>query len=215
MRAQLALLDRVGVEHVRLVDSARVCGGYPLLAAGHPDSFRWHATRVAQELARYRTVVMSCSACVYALRALYPAEGVHVPAEVLHLSELLAPLAGRIAPTAEARPVYYHDPCYLARYLDLTEAPRKVLGRVAEVRELGWSHRDTECCGGGGMLPKTMPAVADEMARRRLREVAAAGGGTVVTSCGTCKHILARSAPVGVDVRDLAEVVEERTRPAP
>jgi Fe-S oxidoreductase len=50
------------------------------------------------------------------------------------------------------------------------------------------------------------------MARRRLREVAAAGGGTVVTSCATCKHMLARNAPEGVKVRDLIEYVEERSR---
>jgi len=34
---------------------------------------------------------------------------------------------------------------------------------------------DTECCGGGGLLPKTMPAAADQMAKRRLAEVQAAG----------------------------------------
>src|SRR5204863_103818 len=103
----------------------------------------------------------------------------------------------------------YHDPCYLARHQHVMDAPRAVLARVADVRELAWSRGDTECCGGGGVLPKTMPAVADAMARRRLDEVAQAGGGTVVTSCGTCKHMLARNAPEGVVVRDLAELVEE------
>jgi Fe-S oxidoreductase len=83
------------------------------------------------------------------------------------------------------------------------------------VKEFAWSHGETECCGGGGVLPKTMPAVADAMAKRRLREVVEAGGGTVVTSCGTCKHMLARNAPPGVIVRDLVEYVEARTRPAP
>jgi Fe-S oxidoreductase len=69
IRAQLALLDRVGAEHVRLVDAPGMCGGYPLLAAGQPDVFRWHAGRVAAELNRYKTVVMNCSACVHTLRA--------------------------------------------------------------------------------------------------------------------------------------------------
>jgi Fe-S oxidoreductase len=214
VKAQLALFDRLGAEHVRIVDSDRTCGGYPLLAAGQPDVFRWHAARVAAELARYRTVIMSCSACVYTVRALYPAEGVHVSTEILHVSEYLTSLAERIPAPAEKTPAYYHDPCYLARYLSLTEPPRKLLARVAEVREFGWSHRDTECCGGGGLLPKTMPQVADEMARRRLHEIAHKGGGTVVTSCGTCKHMLARNAPTNVAVRDLVEIIEERTRPA-
>jgi fumarate reductase (CoM/CoB) subunit B len=210
VRAQLDLLDRLGETHVRLVDADRTCGGYPLLAAGHPDVFRWHAGRVAHELQRYRTVVMSCSACVYAVRVLYPAEGVRVSCEVKHVSEYLATFADRIPAPATRAKVAYHDPCYLARHLGVVDQPRKVLSRVAEVRELEWSGRDTECCGGGGVLPKTMPDVADAMARRRLEQAVAAGCGTVVTSCGTCKHMLARNAPEGVEVRDLVELVASR-----
>jgi Fe-S oxidoreductase len=209
--AQLALLDRIGAEHVKLVDAQRVCGGYPLLAAGHPDVFRWHAQRVAAELARYRTVVMGCSACVHALRVVYPAEGIHLPSEILHMAEFLESFTPRLQATDRAT-VWYHDPCYLARYQKVLESPRKLLGRVADVREFAWSHEDTECCGGGGVLPKTMPLVADEMARRRLREVARDGGGTVVTSCGTCKHMLARNAPQDVTVMDLGAFLEQRTR---
>jgi Fe-S oxidoreductase len=213
VRATLALLDRLGEGHVRIAATDNLCGGYPLLAAGHPDVFRWHAGRVAGELARYRKVVMGCSACVHAVRVLYPAEGVRVAAEVLHISEYLAPMAERIAARPDG-PVWYHDPCYLARHAGVVEEPRRLLARVAEVRELAWSRRDTECCGGGGVLPKTMPDVADAMARRRLAEVAAAGGGTVATSCPTCKHMLERNAPPGVVVRDVVELVEERSRPA-
>ncbi len=221
--AQLEVFDRVGAEHVRLVDSQAVCGGYPLLAAGLVEAFRWHAGRVAQELARFGTVVMTCSACVHTLRQLYPAEGVSIPAEILHVSEYLAQHVERLpravgaatsAAASAVETVWYHDPCYLARWEKVMEAPRRVLARVAEVREFAWSHGETECCGGGGVLPKTMPAVADAMARRRLHEVSEAGGGTVVTSCGTCKHMLARNAPAGVIVRDLVEYVESRTRPS-
>jgi Fe-S oxidoreductase len=209
--AQLALLDRLGGAKVALVDADRVCGGYPLLAAGHPDVFRWHAERVAHELLRYGKVVMSCSACVYALRVLYPAEGVRVGAEVVHVTEHLGNLAEKIPVATRREPVTYHDPCYLVRYLGVAEPPRRVLSRVAEVVELEWSGKDTECCGGGGVLPKTMPDVADAMARRRLAEVAARGGGTVVTSCGTCKHMLERNAPEGVVVKDLVALVAERS----
>lgn len=210
--AQLAVLDRVGADHVRLVDAQRMCGGYPLLAAGYPDVFRWHAARVAAELVRFSTVITNCSACVFALRVHYPAEGITLPVEILHISEYLARHAERLPRRPSGGPVYYHDPCYLARFNALTEAPRALLARVGDVREFGWSHQDTECCGGGGLLPKTMPNVADAMARRRLREISSCGGGTVATSCGTCKHMLARNAPSGVIVRDLIELIDERTR---
>jgi Fe-S oxidoreductase len=209
--ATLALFDRVGADHVRLVDAGRTCGGYPLLAAGYPDMFRWHATRVAAELKPYRTVIMNCSACVYTLRAQYPAEGVSLSPEILSLAEFLAQHADRLPAPRSRRSVYYHDPCYLARYAGATEPPRRVLSQVAEVREFGWSGADTECCGGGGLVPKTMPQVADGMARRRLRHISNRGGGTVVTSCATCAFMLRRNAPRGVEVHDLPGYLAEAT----
>ena len=210
--ALLRLLDRLGADHVRVAATRETCGGYPLLAAGHRDAFRWHAARVATELSRYRTVLMSCAACVYVLRQVYPQEGIQLSTQVLHTTEYLEPLAVRISGGARPASVWYHDPCFLSRHLGVVAAPRKLLARVAEVREFAWSGTDSECCGGGGLLAETMPSVANEMARRRLGEVADAGGGTVVTSCATCKHRLAENAPPGVTVRDLADLVEERWR---
>jgi Fe-S oxidoreductase len=75
------------------------------------------------------------------------------------------------------------------------------------VREFAWSGAQTECCGGAGLLPKTMPETADAMARRRLADIAARGGGTVVTSCATCAFMLKRNAPDRVSVSDLPHVV--------
>lgn len=209
-RAALHVLGRAGID-AELTSGQVGCAGYPLLAAGQPDVFRWHATRVAAALKRYRTVVVGCSACVYTLRVSYPAEGVDLGCEIVTLAELLsrAPRALPVAP--RRRSVYYHDPCYLARYVGVIDEPRRALDRVAEVRELPWSRQDTECCGGAGLLPKTMPEIADAMARRRLKDVSAQGGGVVVTSCGTCAHMLRRNAPSGVEVRDLASLLLEAT----
>ncbi len=209
--AAFAIFARIGAEQVRMVDAGLACCGYPLLAAGLTDLFRWHAGKVAGAMRRFRTVVVNCSACLYALRAQYEGEGVSVGTEVLSLAEFLAQHADRLPVPTTRKSVYYHDPCYLARYAGVLEPPRRVLGKVSNVREFGWSHQDTECCGGGGLLPKTMPATADAMARRRLAEVAAGGGGTVVTSCGTCAFMLRRNAPAGVDVADLPTALANLT----
>jgi Fe-S oxidoreductase len=202
--ASLALFERVGLEDVRLVDAPQACAGYPLLAAGHRDLFRWHAGRVASSLRGFRKIAINCSACLYALRAQYPAEGVNLRTEIVSLADLLAPVAGNLACPINKRSVYYHDPCYHARYNGVIDQPRRALAQLVEVREFGWSKIDTECCGGGGLLPKTMPLVADQMAKRRLSEVHAAGGGLVVTSCATCSFMLERNAPASVEVANLA-----------
>ena len=205
--ATLAVLDRVGLETVRIVDAPQACAGYPLIAAGHIDLFRWHAGRVAASLRGFRKIAIDCSACLYAIRAQYAAEGVGLRTEVVSLAELLAPASQNLACSLTRRSVYYHDPCYHARYNGVVEAPRRALAQLAEVRELAWNRNDTECCGGGGLLPKTMPMIADQMAKRRLAEVQATGGGLVVTSCATCTFMLRRNAPPSVEVANLATAI--------
>jgi Fe-S oxidoreductase len=207
--ASLAILERVGVEDVRLVEAPQACAGYPLLAAGHRDLFRWHAGRVAASLRGFRKVAINCSACLYAMRTQYAAEGVSLRTEVVSLAELLAPAASNLACQLTRRSVYYHDPCYHARYNNVVDQPRRALAQLAEVREFGWNKTDTECCGGGGLLPKTMPRVADQMAKRRLAEVQATGGGLVVTSCATCTFMLERNAPPSVEVANLATAMAQ------
>ncbi len=202
--AALAVFDRTGLDHVKIIAAPQACAGYPLLAAGHRDLFRWHAGRVAAAMRGFKKVAMNCSACLYAVREQYAAEGVQVSAEVVAVADVLAPAAANLACQLQRKSVYYHDPCYHARYNDVIESPRKALSQLVEVRELGWSKQDTECCGGGGLLPKTMPLVADQMSKRRLAEVHAAGGGMVVTSCATCAFMLKRNAPASVEVVDLA-----------
>jgi Fe-S oxidoreductase len=202
--AALALFERVGLEAVKIVQAPQACAGYPLLAAGHGDLFRWHAGRVAASLRGFRKVAINCSACLYAMRAQYPAEGVNLRTEIVSLADVLAPAAQNLACSLNRRSVYYHDPCYHARYNGVVEAPRRALAQLAEVRELAWNKTDTECCGGGGLLPKTMPLIADQMSKRRLAEVQATGGGMVVTSCATCAFMLKRNAPPSVEVANLA-----------
>ena len=52
-------------------------------------------------------------------------------------------------------------------------------------------------------------AIADQMAKRRLAEVQAAGGGMVVTSCATCTFMLKRNAPPSVEVANLATAMAQ------
>jgi dimethylglycine catabolism B len=207
--AAMALFERVGLDAVKIIEAPQACAGYPLLAAGHRDLFRWHAGRVAAAMRGFRKVAINCSACLYAVRAQYPAEGVTVQAEIVSLADLLAPAASNLACPLTRKSVYYHDPCYHARYNNVVEQPRRALAQLAELRELSWHKTDTECCGGGGLLPKTMPLIADQMSKRRLAEVQASGGGMVVTSCATCAFMLKRNAPPSVEVANLATAMAQ------
>lgn len=205
--AAMAVFKQLGLGTVPLVAAPHNCGGYPLLAAGQRDAFRTHAAAVAASLRGFATVVTNCSACRYAMDTLYKAEGIEQMPAVISLAELLAKNAAKLPKPATKKPVYYHDPCHLARSSGVTEEPRAVLRTLATLREFSWNRADTECCGGGGLLPKTDPTTADAMAKRRLAEIHSQGGGIVVTSCGTCAFMLKSNAPASVEVLDLPAAV--------
>ena len=158
VRSAMELFRRWNIP-IPAVDTNVSCAGYPLIAAGHIQAFRDHAKRVARTINRFHSVVVHCSACLYVTRKIYPSEGIALDTSILSVPEYLcqrstdAPSAQRTSQTT----LYYHDPCYLARYENIVEEPRTILSKFAQVREFSWSRTETECCGGGGLLPKTMP----------------------------------------------------------
>lgn len=108
------------------------------------------------------------------LRNEYPQYGLDKP--VYHYTELLAELLsdGRITPTdplAGVR-VTYHDPCYLARYNRITEAPRKLIAATgAELVEMPRHGTNTFCCGaGGGRIWMDDSKLDERPSEQRIRE---------------------------------------------
>jgi len=214
-RVTLAVLDRAapaGQEPVALVDTALGCGGYPLLAGGEEEAFVAHARRLASELAGFAQVVVACPACAFTLRTEYAPRGVRLSPEVVDLATVLGEAADRLPIARTLGPAFYHDPCYLGRRSGVYDAPRAALARaVTTVHEFSRARADSGCCGGGGLLPLTMPDTAAAIADARLDEVREAEVRTVVTACPTCTDRLARP---GLSVRDLIDVLDEATRPS-
>jgi len=206
----LALADRIGAEYLAVAETTHACGGYPLLAAGQFDAFRLHAERMAEELHGYARVVVHCPACAWAMKTQYRAFGVPLAARVEHTVEFLEGFAERL-PIRQRQPAaFYHDPCYLGRHLKLYDGPRRLAAKaLEEVREFSRAREQSECSGGGGLLPITMPETADAISAHRLVEVKESGLERIVTSCATCKSRLTRD---GVTALDLVEALEEATR---
>jgi Fe-S oxidoreductase len=114
------------------------------------------------------------------LRNEYPQYGLKQP--VYHYTELLVELVagGSIslgAPSHEMR-VTYHDPCYLARYNRITQAPRFLIeASGAQLVEMPRHGSDTFCCGaGGGRIWMDDSALSERPSEQRIREAQALGG---------------------------------------
>jgi len=172
-----------------------------------------------------QTLVTTSPHCYDMFRNQYPAEAGLQP---LHYSQYLASLIedGRLhfERPFEAR-VTFHDPCYLARRNEATEAPRQVLSAIPglELVEMARSGEGTLCCGGGGGRMWMETQAGERFADLRVQEAAGTGAELLVTTCPHCVACLEDAVKVtGRDLRivDLAELAAaalglETTAPRP
>ncbi len=109
--------------------------------------------------------------------------------QVLHYSELLDQLiaSGQIEfSNKQHYPVTYHDPCYLARYNDVFDEPRRVLEAIGcQLVEMPRFGDRALCCGaGGGRIWMEEGEVTERPSESRIREaVNLESVSTFVVSC--------------------------------
>jgi Fe-S oxidoreductase len=119
------------------------------------------------------------------LRNEYPEFGLDKP--VRHYTEVLADLVedGTIPVQPLGRTVTYHDPCYLARYNRVTEAPRRLLAALGcTVVEMPRNRDNTFCCGaGGGRIWMDDSGLTERPSENRIREAVSVGVDTFVVAC--------------------------------
>ena len=145
------------------------------------------------------------------LRNEYPQYGLDKP--VYHYTELLAELlaTGRIAlstPLSDTR-VTYHDPCYLARYNQITDAPRRVIEATgAELIELPRNGTNTFCCGAGGgrIWMGENEDITERPSEQRIREAQTLG--TLDYFLVSCPKDLAMYADAATTIGAEFDVIE-------
>jgi Fe-S oxidoreductase len=190
------------------VDVVDACCGLPLLLAGDAGGFERAARAFAERVRGADRLVVHDAGCALALRIRYAERGValkHVPA--LLVEEVAESTTGLSELPAVPGAVRYHDPCQLGRGLGVYEAPRTILARLLGRPPDEFVHaRDRALCsGGGGLLPLTHAAIAEEIAEARLQEHARSGGGVVVTACASSLSAMRKR---GHDVDDIATWIE-------
>lgn len=209
VRAGMKVIEKLGPHGVGVPGDGACCGS-ALYWAGLTDRFDEHARGFVKAFGKRKTIVVADASCTWTLRELYAARGHKLKPQVLHVSEWLAGFFRERVLKARAKVegrFLYHDPCWLARKLDVVDEPRAVLTAVVadRVGEFAWNRRDTVCCGGGALLPQSMPATAGRMTDSRAAEAKAAGA-TIVTSCPSCLHRFRES---GADAVGLLTLVSK------
>ncbi|MFW9904393.1 MAG: heterodisulfide reductase-related iron-sulfur binding cluster [Candidatus Thorarchaeota archaeon] len=171
-------------------------------------------------------IVTSSPHAYNAIKNEYPEYGGEF--KVFHISEFLLNLIeeGKIKFTKNLNyEVTFHDPCYLGRYNDVFEAPRKVIESIPgiKLKEMPNHGQFSYCCGGGGggMFRETPEWVETRISERRVIEAKETFQNTesgvkkvLITACPFCTSMLTDATKTQqleeeIDVIDLIELVSE------
>jgi Fe-S oxidoreductase len=231
-QALAKLLKKAGVKFACL-GKEESCTGDPARRVGDEFTFQEMQGQNQTVFDRYgiKKIVTACPHCLNTFRNEYGDFGADL--EVWHHTQLLAEL-GEAGKRESASPgqgeVTYHDPCYLARVNNESNAPRLLVGDRSEydrdkaaiqkyledgpekpgvLAEPEHRAHKTLCCGaGGGMMwmdddPESRPSSV------RINELVDTGAKTVAVSCPFCRIMLdAGLSTEGHDEINLVDMAE-------
>jgi hypothetical protein len=188
------VLSRLKVDIAYLYEEEPWCG-IELHTYGLLDEFSRHAEKVTQKFKELgvKEIITPDILSAVTFKNFYPEVVDSFDLEVKHFTTVVADkLKGMRQPLKITNTsIVFSDPCYLARYMGVTEEPRKIIQSIkgARLKEAESNKLATKCDGGGG-LEVIFPRLAIEMAKARAKELVEAGAEKIVTSCPVCVMML-------------------------
>ncbi|MEJ2105562.1 MAG: (Fe-S)-binding protein [Ignavibacteriaceae bacterium] len=166
---------------------------------------------------KVKKIVTACPHCYHSLKNEYKQFGGHY--EVFHHTELIDELisSGKISLKENGKAkATYHDSCYLGRYNEVYNAPRKSLKGIKNL-DLVEMNRNKDrgfCCGAGGGRMFLEDEEGGRINEERTREALETGAETVASACPFCMTMLTDGVKHfeksdDVHVKDIAEIVFE------
>ncbi len=219
-RALARVLKKAGVKFAILGPEER-CSGDVARRAGNEYLAQLMIAHNVEVLNQYRPkkILTACPHCYNALKNEYPQFGARY--EVVHHSEFLLDLVrqGRLQTDGRRfNGLAFHDSCYLGRWNGIVETPRQLMQAVTgggTLIEMQRSRLQGLCCGAGGARLFMEERIGERINQMRAREAIKTGAARVATACLFCTTMLSDGiADLNgrVEVKDIAEIVDEATQ---
>ena len=220
-RAMAKILNAAGVSWGVL--KRETCCGEPARRAGNEYLYMELSEKVIESFASHKVknLVTCCPHCARMLDVDYRQNKAfeELGIQVVHHTELIEELRGKLAIEPSLERVAYHDPCYLARGRGITAQPRATLDACgAELTEPTRHGKDVFCCGAGGaqifIADDKVELPGGRVNHKRFAELAETGATTLAVACPYCPIMLNDAAQHAgrddVRVADVAELLAER-----
>lgn len=214
-----AILRKLSIDFIELKE-LEVCCGSPVLKAGYIDDFKDLAENNLKVFKEHSVgkIITNCPACAAVFKKEYPRVlGERWGIEVEHITQTITRAEAfrnwklEIGNSSQGR-VVYHDPCHLGRLLGIYDAPREIIKSLGyELVELPFSRENSFCCGGGGGVRVSNPALAEKIGKERLEQIKEVGADILATACPMCRSQLRGCADkvkmAGLEVKDISELI--------
>ena len=219
-RAVSKLLKKARVDFA-ILGTEETCTGDPARRAGNEYLFQMLAEQNIETLNGYeaakKTIITACPHCFNILGNEYGDFGGTY--DVVHHSEFLNGLlvAGKLVPSKAVKgKVVYHDSCYLGRYNQVYDSPRKVLEAIEglELTEVPyWNRKKGLCCGAGG-AQMFMEEHGERVNNKRTLQLLDTGATTIASGCPFCMTMLTdglkdEEKEDTIAQRDIAEILAD------
>jgi Fe-S oxidoreductase len=198
-RATALLMQSAGVDFTILGEEEN-CTGDSARRAGNEFLFMTLAESNIEILNGYqeqggiKKIVTTCPHCFNTLANEYPDFGGKY--EVVHHTDFLLGLLAekKLDPKEPVKgKVVYHDSCYLGRYNDIYQPPRKILEAIPGVELVEpeyWTENKGLCCGAGGAQMWMEEQNKDRINAKRTTQLLETGATTIATACPFCMTML-------------------------
>ncbi len=219
----IRILNRAGLDF-GVLGTSECCCGIDLRRMGSEYLFQVNVEKNLSQLQQitFQKILTTCPHCFNTLKNEYPQFGRDF--EVIHYTTLLEELIqdGKIVltPGDRTRKTTYHDSCYLGRYNDGYEPPRRILKTIPNLTltEMERNRKKSFCCGGGGCHMWMEERAGKRINETRVKQAEKTGAEILATVCPLCMISLDSAVKVlnldeRIRVMDILELVEERVKP--
>ena len=177
---------------------------------GHA-SHNGHST----DTTKHRTIITACPHCFNTIKNEYPQLGGNY--DVVHHTVFIEQLMSKGEITLpegfDKRKLTYHDPCYIGRYNDVYDEPRRVLTVLNNnVTEMRRNRNKSFCCGGGGGRAWMEEKVGKRVNQTRVNEALETNAEVLAASCPFCitmfeDGVKGIEAEEKLKIEDISEII--------
>jgi Fe-S oxidoreductase len=188
-RSFVKLCQAAGLK-VGILGKDEKCCGEPVRKLGNEYLYQAVAAENIERIKGYgiKQVVTTCPHCFNTLAKDYADLGLDVP--VAHYTVFLDRLLDK-GSLKLGNPQHftctYHDSCYLGRYNDVYDAPRRLISRAGgALAEMAKSRAESFCCGAGGGRILAEEKLGTRISEARAGMAAETGAPLLLSSCPFC-----------------------------